>query len=69
MVGNPSLGITSGKPVIRSKLAVTTRIGGEHGAETGLALRNALVGLRSFVQWVGFNYRFDFSLGYIVWAS
>jgi len=38
----------------------------EDSAETGLALRNALVGLRRFDQRVGFNYRFDFSLGYII---
>ena len=38
----------------------------EDGAEAGLALSNPLVGLGSFAQWIGFNYRFDFSLVYVI---
>src|ERR1700721_4840695 len=38
----------------------------EDGAEAGLALRNALVGLCGFGQWIGFNDRFDFSLSYVI---
>ena len=38
----------------------------EDCADAGLALRDALVGLRSFGQRVGFNYRFDSSLGYVI---
>src|SRR5690242_11829337 len=38
----------------------------EDSAKAGSALRNALVSLRSFGQWVSFNYRFNFSLGYVI---
>src|SRR6266851_7937636 len=36
----------------------------EDGAEPGLALRNALVGLRCLCQWVRLDDRFNFSLRY-----
>src|SRR6516162_2638579 len=39
---------------------------GKHGAEPGRALHNALICLRSFGQRVGLDYRFDFSLGYVI---
>src|SRR4029077_310041 len=42
------------------------RLHSEDSAKAGSALRNALVSLRSFGQWVGFNYRFNFSLGYVI---
>jgi hypothetical protein len=35
---------------------------GEDGAEPGLPLRNALVGLRRLSQWVRLDYRFNFAL-------
>src|SRR5215472_18130666 len=38
----------------------------EDGSEAGLAFRNALVGLRSFGQGIGLNYRFNFSVGYVI---
>jgi hypothetical protein len=38
----------------------------EDGAEPGRALDNALISLRSFGQRVGLDYRFNFSLGYVI---
>ena len=36
------------------------------GAEPGRSLDNALISLRSVGQWVGLDYRFNFSLGYVI---
>src|SRR3984893_3108013 len=38
----------------------------EDSAEPGRSLDNALVSLRSFGQRVGLDYRFNFSLGYVI---
>ncbi len=38
----------------------------EDGAEPGRSLDNALISLRSFSQRVGLDYRFNFSLGYVI---
>src|SRR3984893_5134069 len=38
----------------------------EDGAEPGRSLDNALISLRSFGQRVGLDYRFNFSLGYVI---
>src|SRR5215510_7308034 len=38
----------------------------EDGAEPGFALRDTLIGLRSFGQWIGFNNWFDPSLGHVI---
>ena len=38
----------------------------ENGAEASLALGNPLIGLRSFSQRVGLDYRLDFSLGHVI---
>src|SRR5215472_11780121 len=45
---------------------MTQRLHCEDGAEAGLTLRYALVGLCSFGQWVGLSYRFHFALGDVV---
>jgi hypothetical protein len=36
----------------------------EDGAESGLAIHNSLVCLRSLGQWIGLDYRFNFPLRY-----
>ena len=38
----------------------------EDRAEPGRSLDNALISLRSFGQRVGLDYRFNFSLGYVI---
>jgi len=38
----------------------------EDGAEPGRAIDNALISLRGFGQRVGLDYRFNFSLGYVI---
>src|SRR5262245_270660 len=45
---------------------LSNRLHCEDGAEAGLTLGYALIGLCSFGQWVGFSYRFHFVLGYVI---
>ena len=40
------------------------KLHGEDGAEAGFAVDDTLIGLGGVGQWVGLDYRFDFSLGY-----
>ena len=61
--------ITSGLPVICGRPAVTAldrRLHGKDGAEASLALRDALISLGSFGQWIRFDNRFHFSFGDVV---
>ena len=48
------------------KLGRDQRLHYEDGAEASLTLRNPLVGRGSLGQRVGFNYRFDFPLRYVI---
>ena len=57
-------GLTSGLPARNGGDCSDRRLHCEDGAEPGLALHNALVGLRSLGQWVRLDYRFNFSLRY-----
>jgi len=51
-----------GEPPETVMTARNRRLHCEDGAEAGLALRNALVGLWCLCQWVRLDNRFDFSL-------